>query len=132
MQQPKQLVYTLTNNIVVDFPATITMKLTSDAPLTVQLANGQTSTLEIDAWLQYRMLPDGDWVTVSRYTIDTGRLPASYPPAPYLGRNNIMPPNMKKGDKVMVRLYVTDGVWQSGELSSKCEANYPGQAYPVY
>ena len=59
---------------------------------------------------------------VSEYSIETGRLPDEYPPSPYLGRNNIHPKGLKAGDKIMVRLYVTDGLWQSGDPNSKCDA----------
>lgn len=47
--------------------------------------------VQLDAALQYRILPDGQWITVARYSVDSGRIPESYPPATYLGRNNIEP-----------------------------------------
>lgn len=121
----KSIEYTIANNLVVDFPVTVTMKITSEQPIQMVDAFDSSSTpraSNLEAMLQYRILPDGDWITVSNFSIETGRLPESYPPAPYLGRNNIWPKGLKKGDKIMVRLYVTDGQWQSGDISSKCNA----------
>ena len=42
-------------------------------------------------------------------------------PATYLGKNNVWPKKCKAGDVVMIRLYVTDGSFQSGDLADKCE-----------
>ena len=122
----KEIDYCITNNFIVDFPVTVTMKLTSEDPIILAnpFSNSTSNAIRrtIDARLEYRVLPDGDWIKVSEYSIETGRLPESYPPAPYLGRNNIFPKNLVAGDKIMVRLYVTDGQWQSGDPNSKCDA----------
>lgn len=45
----------------------------------------------------------------------------SAPPAAYLNRNNIWPKKCRAGDVVMIRLYVTDGSFQSGDMSDKCD-----------
>ena len=120
--------YEVDNQLKVDFPVTMTMKLTSEKPIAivdayeVHAAIPTNRTAKVDARLEYRVLPHGNWVKVSEFSIDTGRLPESYPPAPYLGRNNINPKGLKAGDKIMVRLYVTDGQWQSGDPTSMCDA----------
>lgn len=138
-QKVNSIEYTEENYMVVDLPITCTMKLTSETPITItddqqpgSRINDNARAVPVDAKLQYRVLPAGEWVTVSEFSIDSGRLPNSYPPAPYLGRNNISPKGLKAGDKIMIRLYVTDNAgWQSGDLASKCdEGSYNGQ--PVY
>lgn len=129
----KAIRYTIDNQMTVDFPVTVTMKLTSEQPIIIDDAFSLTANVaaqpqpssrisKIQAVLEYRVLPNGSWVKVSEYSIETGRLPDSYPPAAYLGRNNIWPRGLSAGDKIMVRLYVTDGQWQSGDPDSKCDA----------
>lgn len=96
----------MTNNIVVDLPLTVSMKLVTQNPIVIDnldidesrysVSNVARST-KIDAALQYRILPNGEWVTVSNYSIDSGRIPESYPPATYLGRNNIEPKEIVAG-----------------------------------
>lgn len=130
-QKVNSITYTVVNNMVVDFPLTVTMKLTSETPITMTdptqsggKVDSAARAVPVEAKLQWRVLPDGDWVTASEFQIDSGRLPNSYPPAPYLGRNNICPKGLKAGDKVMIRLYVTDNAgWQSGDPASKCDEN---------
>ena len=126
----QKIEYGITNNIVVDFPVTVTMKLTSEEPIMLQATTNRREM--VNAKLQYRTLPNGDWTTVSEYSIETGRLPETYPPAPYLGQNNIFPAGSKKGDKIMVRLYVKTAWWQSGDLSSKCDETIGGSTKHVY
>lgn len=120
----QRIKYSIQNNVEVDFPVTVTTKLTSEQPVILDSTAAATNTGKremVDAKLQYRVLPNGDWVTVSEYSIETGRLPESYPPAAYLGRNNISPEGLKKGDRIMVRLYVRTAWWQSGDATSKCD-----------
>ena len=107
------------NNMVVDFPVTASIKLVSDSRIVVDDDSKKPEILRCK--LQYRVLPDGNWTTVGEYDVPTGKIPASAPPAPYLGRNNIWPKKCKAGDVIMIRLYVTDGQFQSGDLADKCE-----------
>lgn len=111
--------YHVENNMVVDFPVTVTMKLVSDSQI---ILDDETKKPELlRCALQYRVLPNGNWTTVEEYKIPTGKIPMSAPPAAYLNRNNIWPKKCKAGDVVMIRLYVTDGSFQSGDLADKCE-----------
>lgn len=110
--------YRVQNNMIVDFPLTVTMKLVSDSAIIIDDNNMKSNILQCA--LQYRVLPNGNWTTVEEYKVPTGSIPMSAPPAAYFGRNNIWPKNCKAGDVVMVRLYVTDGIFQSGDLSDKC------------
>lgn len=111
--------YHVKNNMVVDFPVTVTMKLVSDSQI---ILDDETKKPELlRCALQYRVLPNGNWTTVEEYKVPTGKIPMSAPPAAYLNRNNIWPKKCKAGDVVMIRLYVTDGSFQSGDLADKCE-----------
>ena len=93
--------------MTVDFPVTAVMKLVSNSKI---ILDDKTKKPEIlRCMLQYRVLPRGNWITVEEYSTPTGSIPMSFPPAAYLGRNNIWPKNCKAGDVIMIRLYVTDG-----------------------
>lgn len=117
--------YTVKNNMVVDFPISVSVKLVSNDEVVLNDQNGNNVTLSeekkeiISCALQYRVLPNGNWVTVQKYETASGTIPNSYPPNFYLGRNNIFP-KCKKGDVIMIRLYVTDGIWQSGDPANMC------------
>lgn len=117
--------YTVKNNMIVDFPISVSVKLVSNDEVVLNDQNGNNVTLSkekqeiISCALQYRVLPNGNWVTVQKYETASGTIPSSYPPNFYLGRNNIFP-KCKKGDVIMIRLYVTDGIWQSGDPASMC------------
>lgn len=117
--------YTVKNNMIVDFPISVAVKLVSNDAVVLNDENGNPITLSeekkeiMSCALQYRVLPNGNWVTVQTYETASGTIPSSYPPNFYLGRNNIFP-KCKKGDVIMIRLYVTDGIWQSGDPASMC------------
>lgn len=122
--------YTVKNNMVVDFPISVSVKLVSNDEVVLSDENGNQVTVPnelpnnvkkeiISCALQYRVLPNGNWVTVQKYETASGTIPNSYPPNFYFGRNNIFP-KCKKGDVIMIRLYVTDGIWQSGDPASMC------------
>jgi hypothetical protein len=107
--------YTVKNNMVVDLPLSVSMKLVSNSNV-----NGAAKPEIKYCALQYRVLPYGEWVTVAEHQFSTGNIEFDELPKFYLGKNNINPLNCKKDDVIMIRLYVTDGVWQSGELDSLC------------
>lgn len=111
--------YTVHNNMTVDFPVTVTMKLVSDSQIILDDDAKKPEILRCA--LQYRVLPNGNWTTVEEYKVPTGTISMSAAPAAYLNRNNIWPKKCKAGDVVMIRLYVTDGSFQSGDLADKCD-----------
>ena len=111
--------YHIENNMVVDFPVTVSVKLVSDSQV---ILDDETKKPELlRCALQYRVLPNGSWTTVEEYKVPTGKIPMASSPATYLGKNNVWPKKCKAGDVVMIRLYVTDGSFQSGDLADKCE-----------
>lgn len=113
--------YKIKNNMVVDFPISVSVKLVSQDEVNLGGTTVTNSKQEIlKCALQYRVLPNGNWVTVQEYQTPTGTIPSSYPANFYFGRNNISPV-CKKGDIIMIRVYVTDGMWQSGDINSMCD-----------
>ena len=112
--------YVVKNNMIVDFPLSISMKLAAN---TVEdsanlLANELNTVI---CMLQYRVLPDGEWRTVAYQEFAPNTISDDMPPAFWLGRNNINPSGLKEGDMIMVRLYVSRGMKESGMLDSKCD-----------
>ena len=75
----------------------------------------------VNCTLQYRVLPNGNWVTVKQYSTPCGTIPFTAPPFTYFGQNNIWPKDIKEGDVIMVRIYITDGMYQSGNAIDLCE-----------
>ena len=77
-QQNKAVIqFNVVNNMVVDFPITVVVKLTSDSPIFVGDDDPDNRKPEIlRCKLQYRVLPVGSWVTVKEYDVPTGRIPA--------------------------------------------------------
>ena len=111
--------YSVENNLVVDFPITVSVKLVSDTPIFIGAVTETNKAELLECALQYRVLPNGKWVTVEHYTTPTGTIGIDTATDFYLGQNNIAP-KCKKGDVIMIRLYVTDGIWQSGPLEEDC------------
>lgn len=128
----RTVTYTVKNNMVVDFPISVAVKLVSDNSVIIDNTSGNIYQINgitqakkdmiLRGKLQYRVLPNGNWVTVKEYSIQTGNIPSNYPPNFYFGRNNISP-KCNKGDIIMIRVFVTDGLWQSGMLEDPCD-NY--------
>lgn len=112
--------YVVKNNMVVDLPISISIKLdqniVSETATDVELLNNMVYCV-----LQYRILPDGEWQNVAEADFQPNSIMPDMPPAFYLGRNNIYPTNCKKGDVIMVRLYVSRGQYQTGNLDSNCD-----------
>lgn len=97
--------------------------------------------------LQYRVLPNGKWITVSKYTPytydnitatnTTGTIVRDgLKPKNYFGRNNIDLKGLAKGTTVMIRLVTNNEYATSGDESNMCtnflttfESNYGTTAY---
>lgn len=83
--------------------------------------NGENLALEyVTCKLQYRVLPNGSWVTVAERNFEPDTIPANAMPTFYLGRNNITPKGLKQGDVIMIRVYVSRGTTESGDLDDLC------------
>lgn len=110
--------YIVTNNKVVDLPITAIVKLTSGSTPNF---TSEVKPQIVRCVLQYRVLPKGNWVTVKEYETPSGTIPFDAPPFAYFGKNNIWPKDLKAGDAIMIRVYITDGIYQSGNILDKCE-----------
>ena len=113
--------YTVRNNQVVDFPLTVSMRLISKD--TIDLNDGSKTDYcreIVGGRLQYRILPGGNWTTVQQQTQPMGYISKDSAPGTFFGNNNIWPKGLKAGTVIMIRLYVTDGMWQSGTLANAC------------
>lgn len=111
--------YNIQNNQIVDFPLTVYVKLTSNTRLISDQPDTLKNTVK-QAILQYRVLPNGKWVTVKKITKDYKTIGLNDPPMAYFGKNNIWPKGLARGTAVMIRYFTTDGTWQSGTLSDLC------------
>lgn len=120
--------YTVKNNTVVDLPITVDVKLTSGSA--VQFSEEAKPQI-VTCVLQYRVLPKGNWVTVKEYTTPSGTIPFKAPPFAYFGKNNIWPKDIKPGDAIMIRLYITDGMYQSGNLLEMCDDKVVNVSTPM-
>jgi len=86
----------------------VNVKLTSESA--VQFSEEAKPEI-VTCVLQYRVLPKGNWITVKEYLTPSGTIPFTAPPFAYFGKNNIWPKDIKPGDVIMIRLYITDGMY---------------------
>ena len=115
--EKNEIQYTVKNNQVVDLPISISIHLDSNP---VELTEGLDMSLMCA--LQYRVLPDGEWQTVAERIFEPNSIPQGALPTFYLGRNNINPTGLSEGDVIMIRLYVSRGMKESGDLENLCNA----------
>lgn len=115
--------YIVKNNMKVDFPISVSVKIFTDTfdNISISETNKVSISTDIQCKLQYRILPNGGWITVNEQIHKVDSIDSDLQPSFYLGRNNIMPLNCKAGDVIMIRLYVTNGVYQTGDLNSMCD-----------
>ena len=76
------------------------------------------------ATLQYRVRRSGSWLTnwVTVRSFDNPAWDMNVDrPVPLFGSNSIDPKNIARGDEIYIRYYVTDGVYQSGDLSDSLD-----------
>ena len=68
------------------------------------------------AVLQYKVLPDGEWVTVKDINNPNWKMNFENPVALF-GRNTINIPDLAPNTEVLIRLYLSDGVYETGDLN---------------
>ena len=117
VQQDDTIKYTIKNNQKVDLPLSIAIKLDHN------MKNGSDIDTSMFCVLQYRVLPNGEWQTVAERTFAPNAIAPDTEPTFYLGRNNINPVGLKDGDVIMVRLYISRGMTESGDMENKCDKN---------
>lgn len=133
----QSITYYVTNNIVVDFPVSVFVKLSTPNPVYIPIPfsfeNRAAPNVDypemLYAKLQYRVLSrngvlvDENWQDVEEIEIESGTIPDDSPAAPYFGRNNIAPSGLVEGDALMIRVAISLGTWNNGDESSKCIYN---------
>lgn len=97
----------------------VSLPLTLYVKVTPRTSDQQTIAPVLTAVLQYKAKHNGvwsSWVTVKTISSSSGSV--TFPtPTTLFGRNSICPRGLVAGDEIMVRLYVTDGIYESGSLS---------------
>lgn len=69
------------------------------------------------AILQYKVLPNGEWVTVKDINNPDWDMDFQNPVALF-GRNTINIPGLENNTEILIRLYLSDGIYETGNLSS--------------
>ena len=77
----------------------------------------------VRAVLQYKVLPNGNWITVKDLAYLDWRL-AFDKRIPLFGTSNINP-NVPDNTELLIRIYVTDGTYENGDLNSDISAFVP-------
>lgn len=122
-------IMTVHNNLIVDFPLTVSVSLFSNTEhfyLPTYGVYGYIGYIYDTCKLQYRVLPNGKWVTVSNYIPHdingyTGAYKNDYnTPKNYFGRNTINIKNLAAGTAIMIRLYTQNEYATSGDELDLC------------
>lgn len=80
----------------------------------------------VKAVLQYKILPSGNWKTVK--TIYNYSSPIQQAlPCCLFGKNNI-DPQIRAGTEILIRVYLTDGIFETGDLNSDIVSPIPDMA----
>jgi len=81
----------------------------------------------VRATLQYKVLPNGNWVTVRTIDNPSWDMDFSHPVALF-GRNCIDIPGVAAGTAILIRLYLSDGTYETGSLSADITETVPDTA----
>ena len=105
------------NGGTVSLPLTVYVKLSPRLP--DQEGETEDSKPIVKAILQYKVYRNGLWSTWTTVkSFDNPKWDLSYSRAvPLFGRENIYPQGLTGGDQIMVRLYLTDGPYETGDLN---------------
>ena len=105
-------------------------------------ANGASVAMPITVWvkvsprdgnrivratLQYKILPSGSWTTVRTIDNPSWNMDFSQPVALF-GRNCIDIPGVAAGTSILIRLYLSDGTYETGSLSADISDTVPDTA----
>ena len=98
------------NGMTVDMPFTVYVKV---AP---RFDGGNTRSITV-AELQYKVLPSGPWTTVKRLQNVSWEMNFNNPVSLF-GKNTINLTDIAAGTKIAIRLYLTDGIYETGDLGT--------------
>jgi hypothetical protein len=112
------------NGQVVAMPLTVWVRV---SPRLADQEGEPAGTKQIvRAVLQYKVLPYGQWVTARDYVNPDWNMDFSAP-VPLFGMGCI-DVNVRNGTEMLIRLYVTDGTYESGDLGSDITTYVPDTA----
>lgn len=98
------------NGMTVDMPFTVYVKVAprfeSSGPRNITIAE-----------LQYRVVPNGAWTTVKRLQNVSWEMNFNNPVSLF-GKNTINLTDIAAGTKIAIRLYLTDGIYETGDLGT--------------
>lgn len=108
-----QAIYT--NDLSVAFPLTVWVKVT---PLKYSPSGELLNTPAplVKAVLQYKVLPSGAWKTVKTIENVSWKINWQHPVA--LFGKNIIDPDVPAGTAILIRFYLSDGTFETGDLST--------------
>lgn len=112
------------NGMTVAMPLTVWVKV-SDREADQQGEAAGTKPI-IRAMLQYRVLPSGSWVTVKDY--DNPDWDMNFTGAVPLFGTNCIDLNLPNGTELLIRLYLTDGTYETGYLGAEINSPVPDVA----
>lgn len=110
------------NGQTVDLPITVWVKV-SDR-FADQAGETAGNKPVVKAVLQYKVLPDGAWVTVRTLQNLNWKMDFNRPIALF-GKNNINPKGLAAGTAILIRVYFSDGTYETGNLSTDITSAIP-------
>lgn len=106
----------LLSNAVYHNGQTVSMPFTVFVKVGDRFQDGEGNSTVKRAVLQYKVLPDGGWVTVKDINNPNWKMNFENPVALF-GRNTINIPGLAANTEVLIRLYLSDGVYETGDLN---------------
>jgi hypothetical protein len=115
---------TYSNGMTVAMPLTVWVKV---SPRTADQPGEVAGTKEIvRAVLQYKILPSGSWVTVKDY--NTPDWDMDFEGAVPLFGMNCININVAAGTQILIRVYFSDGTYETGDLNTDITSSVPNTA----
>lgn len=113
------------NGGTVDMPITVYVKV--GRRFADQEGESAGSKAIQKAVLQYKILPNGAWVTVKTLENLSWEMDFQYPVALF-GKNNINLKGLAAGTEILIRLYLSDGTYETGDLGTDITSALPNVA----
>ena len=113
------------NGYTVDMPFTVYVKV-SDRFGDQSGEEGPKKIVK--AVLQYKVLPSGEWTTVKELK-DLNWDMNFQNPVSLFGRNTINIENIAAGTEILIRLYLSDGTYETGDLNTDITSTIPDTAH---
>lgn len=106
----------LLSNAVYYNGQTVAMPFTVFVKVGDRFQDGQGNTTITRAVLQYKVLPSGEWITVKDINNPSWKMNFENPVALF-GRDTINISGLSANTEILIRMYLTDGISETGDLS---------------